>query len=87
MTCSTPAGVPIEGALRQVREGIFVARAWPWETLYCPAGGPTDWSIDVENAFGPGNARFTYSALASDGFRQTVVFAAREKVVVTLVEG
>ena len=91
VTCSTPTGVPIEGALLQVREGVFVARSWPLEELYCPAGGPTEWSIDAENetdyAFGAGNARFTYWAYASDGFRQTVVIAERERVVVTLVEG
>lgn len=89
--CSSPVGVYLYGVLRQVRDGLYVARGSDEVMVYCSAYGPSVWTFELDThtgyAFGPGRARFTYWAYATDGFREGVQIAEREKVGVTLVEG
>lgn len=88
ITCSTASYVGVEGILRQVRAGLYVARAYAWFQGLCEPGTPLSWSAEVDSetayAFGSGDSRFTYWAGASDGFRQWVQLADRERMTIAL---
>jgi len=91
ITCSTTAFVGVEGLLRQVRAGLYVARGYAWFSGLCEPGAPLPWSAELDSetayAFGSGDSRFTYWAGASDGFSQWVQLADRERVTIALQAG
>jgi hypothetical protein len=85
VTCNERAGVTIEGTLRQLRQGIFVARGFFFVNVLCTRDGPIDWTAEVDTetgvAFGSGSARANVNAFASDGFRD---FLSLESVETTI---
>ena len=66
LTCTKRSQVYFEGTLRQLRNGMFVARAYIWGYLACTPDAPVVWSsefdTDTSVAFGAGAAkvRITY---------------------------
>jgi hypothetical protein len=91
LTCSTPAFVGLDGILRQVRSGLYLARGYASWYALCEPGTPVEWSIEVDSetsyAFGSGDARLTYWAGASDGFNQGIVLAEQRRVTISLQSG
>lgn len=87
ITCPTTAAAGLDGVLRQVRDGLYVARAYLYSSAMCEPGDPVAWSVEVDSetsyAFAAGDSRLTYSAYASDGWNWTEL-AYGEKVTVTL---
>jgi hypothetical protein len=79
VTCSARSGVGLEGILRQVRQGLFVARGYVWAQVSCVPGDPVPWTTEVWTdtgiAFGPGSSRLNYWAAAWDGFGQYIQLA------------
>jgi hypothetical protein len=76
-TCSERSVGWREGTLRQVRQGIFVARGYFYIEAACTPEAPTAWSavIDTETgiAFGPGTASVvSFYEAATDGWREGV---------------
>lgn len=88
VTCSTAAFVFLDGTLRQVRNGLYLARGYVSYSGACEPGEPVAWSAEVESetsyAFGTGDSRFTYWAGATDGFDQWIGLADRLKVTIAL---
>jgi hypothetical protein len=88
VTCNERAVVYREGSLRQLRQGLFVARGYWYVEVGCTPGETIDWSVEVDTetgvAFGAGSAtiRNSFSA-ATDGFRE-YVFDELDDEVVTL---
>jgi len=87
LTCSSALFVGLDGILRQVRGGLYLARGYTGLYEPCEPGDPVEWSVEVDSetsyAFGAGDSRLTYWAMASDGWRW-VQLADREKVAITL---
>jgi hypothetical protein len=74
-TCNERSLVYREGVLRQLRQGIFVARGFWAVEVPCSPGAPAVWSVEVDTdtgiAFGAGAAVIRNSFTAStDGFRE-----------------
>jgi hypothetical protein len=75
ITCTRRAGVYVEGTLRQVRQGIFVARGYVSAYEACTPGAPVPWSTEVDTEtsviFGAGPATFKrYYLSAYAGWHQ-----------------
>lgn len=72
ITCNKRSVVYVDGMVRQVREGLFVARGWYWEEIPCTPGTPTSWSVEVDTetmvAFAAGPALLRTWDDASDGW-------------------
>jgi hypothetical protein len=78
VTCTERSVVFREGNLRQVRQGIFVARGYVFLEAVCTPGAATEWSVEVDTetgiAFGSGAAVLvSFYEAATDGWRDTVV--------------
>jgi hypothetical protein len=60
VTCNERSNVYREATLRQLREGIFVARAYFYLSAVCTPDSPAEWSVEVDTetgiAFGQGPA-------------------------------
>jgi hypothetical protein len=60
VTCNERSNVYREATLRQLREGIFVARVYLYFYAVCTPDSPAHWSVEVDTdtgiAFGPGPA-------------------------------
>lgn len=90
LVCNKPAYVYVALQLRQLRDGIFVARGYVERSLACaPSGaGDVEFEIDTDTgiAFGAGQARIRwFEAAASDGFREGLDLTPLDPVqVVTL---
>lgn len=74
VTCNQRSVVGTEGVLRQLRDGMFVARGYFWVYAVCTPETPTAWSREVDTetgiAFGAGSALArTWYVFAYDGFR------------------
>jgi hypothetical protein len=77
VTCTERSVVFREGNLRQVRQGIFVARGYVFLEAVCTPGATTEWSAEVDTetgiAFGSGSAVLvSFYEAATDGWRDTV---------------
>jgi hypothetical protein len=77
VTCSERSVGWREGTLRQVRQGIFVARGYLYLEAVCTPGAPAEWSAEIDTetgiAFGPGSASVVSSyQAATDGWRDNV---------------
>ena len=72
-TCSRPSVVGFEGILRQLRDGMWVARGYLYDEVTCLPSAPAEWSLEVDTdtgvAFGPGSALFrTFYIYGYDGW-------------------
>jgi hypothetical protein len=77
VTCTERSVVFREGNLRQVRQGIFIARGYVFLEAVCTPGAATAWSAEIDTetgiAFGAGSASLTtFYEAATDGFRDNV---------------
>jgi hypothetical protein len=77
VTCNQRSIVGFEGLLRQLRDGMFVARGYASTYTVCTPGTTPTWTGEVDTdtgvAFGSGSALFrTWYTFAADGFRQYV---------------
>jgi len=77
VTCNERSAVYREATLRQLRQGIFVARAYFYLSAVCTPDSPTQWSVEVDTetgiAFGPGPALMrTWYETGYDGWRDFV---------------
>jgi hypothetical protein len=77
VTCNQRSVVGFEGVLRQLRNGMFVARGYVSAYTVCTPGATPTWTSEVDTdtgiAFGAGSALFrTWYMFAADGFRQYV---------------
>jgi len=77
VTCTKRSIVGFEGLLRQLREGMFVARGYAYAYTVCTPGVPGSWTNEVDTetgiAFGAGSALFrTWYMFAADGFHEYV---------------
>lgn len=76
-TCSERSFIYQDGLLRQLRQGLFVARAYWYVGMACQPDGVVQWSVEVDTetgiAFGAGSAlvRLFYG-FATDGWRDYV---------------
>lgn len=75
ITCTRRASLYVEGTLRQVRQGIFVARGYVSASEACTPGAPVPWSMEVDTEtsviFGAGPATFKrYYLSAYAGWHQ-----------------
>ena len=88
VTCSKRSVVGIDAILRQLRQGLFVARGYAGTQIACAPGGPVAWSQEVDTetgiAFGTGPATLTYWAAAYDGFRDFLELAMQVRISVEL---
>jgi hypothetical protein len=87
ITCTTRSRVYAEGTLRQVRQGMFVARGYWYAYIPCTPGAPTPWSMEVDTetsvAFGAGPATIRRTLLdAYAGWRNE--YYTTETVVASL---
>jgi len=91
VACTARSAVAGEGVLRQLRQGLFVARGWVGAQIACTPGDPVEWTVDVDTdtgiAFGDGSARLRYSAWAWDGFEGYLELAVDEEAQVALANG
>jgi hypothetical protein len=74
MTCNEHAAGYREMTLRQLRQGIFVARRYFYLAVECTPDNPAEWSVEVDTdtgiAFGSGPATVTtWYESAWDGWR------------------
>jgi len=74
MTCNERSAGYREMTLRQLRQGIFVARAYFYFYVECTPDNPAEWSVEVDTdtgiAFGSGPATVrTWYEVAWDGWR------------------
>jgi hypothetical protein len=87
-TCTARSALALEGVLRQLRQGLFVARGWVSVQIGCVPGEPVEWTVDVDTdtgvAFGDGSARLAYSAWAWDGFESYLELAVDEQASIDL---
>jgi hypothetical protein len=78
VTCNERSYVYPQGVLRQLRDGMWVARAWYWAAVPCLPGESVSWSREIDTdgviAFGPGPAKLWTWDYASDGFADDVSF-------------
>jgi len=77
VTCNERSVVYREFTLRQLRQGIFIARAYVFVSAVCTPDSPSAWSIEVDTqtgiAFGPGQALLrTWYENGYDGWRDLV---------------
>ena len=77
MTCNERSVGYREMTLRQLRQGIFVARAYFYFYVACTPDNPAEWSVEVDTdtgiAFGSGPATVrTWYEVAWDGWRDYV---------------
>jgi hypothetical protein len=77
VTCNERSWFYREATLRQVRQGLYVARAYFWVSGDCVPGQTNEWSIELDTdtgvIFGTGTARVrTYYEQAGDGWREYV---------------
>jgi hypothetical protein len=83
-TCSQRAVASLSGRVRQLRDGLFVARGRIHVSATCDTS-PTDWSTTVlpqgDVGFGTGDARFRYFVSAENGFE----FFSSENEIVEVV--
>ena len=89
VTCNERSAVYREVTLRQLRQGIFVARGSISFIAACSPGAPAEWSVEVDTdtgiAFGPGPALLrTWYEFAWDGWRDAIETAEVSDVTVTL---
>lgn len=87
LTCTERSIMYLEGVLRQVRNGLFVARAYVSGGISCVPGSGDGWSLVLESAtgvvFGPGPASLRIDALvATDGFRDVLRLPTGEETIV-----
>jgi len=72
VTCNERSAVYLEGMLRQLRDGLYVARGWYWTEVGCVPGAPASWSAEIDTdsmiAFAPGSPLIRTWDDASDGF-------------------
>lgn len=61
VSCNRPSQTSVEATLRQLRDGMWVAKGYLYASAVCVPGTPVDWSTDVDTntgvAFGAGPAR------------------------------
>jgi hypothetical protein len=77
VTCNERSAVYREATLRQLRQEIFVARAYFYNSAVCTPDSPSQWSVEVDTetgiAFGPGPAVMrTWYESGYDGWRDVV---------------
>jgi hypothetical protein len=77
VTCNQRSIVGFEGVLRQLRQGMFVARGYASAFTVCTPGTTPTWTSEVDTdtgiAFGAGSALFrTWYTFGADGFGQYV---------------
>jgi hypothetical protein len=77
MTCNEHSAGYREMTLRQLRQGIFVARSYFGFSIECTPDNPGEWSVEVDTdtgiAFGSGSATVrTWYENAWDGWREYV---------------
>lgn len=77
VTCNERSTVYREANLRQLRQGIFLARGFFYISVVCTPGSPSQWSVEVDTktgiAFGPGPAVIrTWYEFAYDGWRDAI---------------
>jgi hypothetical protein len=89
VTCNEPSAIYMEGELRQLRQGLYVARGGLYIFETCRPGVPTAFTVEVDTysgiAFGPGSARVrTYYDAGWDGFQDYVEGYDTPDVTVTL---
>ena len=87
MSCSDRSIVYMDGVVRQVRNQIFLARAYFSFGVVCTPDGDHSWTFQLESetsvVFGPGQASIRYfSKGATDGFRDTVMLPMADEVIV-----
>jgi hypothetical protein len=83
--CSKRSVLYIEAVVRQVRNGVLLARAYVSGAIPCAPGDDT-WSTELEPQtgviFGPGQAFVRYYArLASDGFHDQILLPTGEGTI------
>jgi hypothetical protein len=88
-TCNKRVTLWAEGRLRQLRQGIFVARAWLYGEGVCAPGEPLEVSIEVETetsvVFGPGVANASMHYIDSyAGWDEYVSLSVDESEPITL---
>jgi hypothetical protein len=90
VTCNERSVVYPQGMLRQLRDGMWVARAWYWTGVACVPGESISWSREIDTdgviAFGPGPAKLWTWDYATDGFDDDVSFDSTSQRV-QLVSG
>jgi hypothetical protein len=89
LTCNEPSAIYMEGELRELRQGLYVARGSLSIYEACRPGAPAAFTVDVDTysgiAFGPGSARVrTYYDAGWDGFQDYVEHYDTADVTVTL---
>lgn len=72
-TCNRASEVGFEGILRQLIDGMWVARGYLWAFIPCLPTAPGAWSVEVDTdtavAFAPGSALFrTFYVYGWDGW-------------------
>ncbi len=77
VTCNERSIVFRESELRQLRQGIFIAREFFGIFVECVPGPPIEWSVEIETAtgiaFGPGPASLRRGfEVATDGFKDLI---------------
>jgi len=91
LTCNKRSVGGFEGMLRQLRDGMFVARGYVSLWTVCTPGAAVPWEVEVDTetgvAFGPGAVLLrTWYQYASDGFRDYVELPG-EDTTIQLVSG
>jgi hypothetical protein len=89
VTCNDRSLVYREASLRQLRQGIFVARVFIAFSVACTPGPPVGWSWEVDTdtgiAFGPGTALLrSWYEQAGDGWRDSSFTNSIPDVSITL---
>jgi hypothetical protein len=86
MTCNQRSMVGLTAIMRQVRNQIFVARAWVSVAVPCMPGASAPWTAKAESetsvVFGPGQASAaSIVRYATDAFRQFSGVAQPDQVI------
>jgi hypothetical protein len=89
VSCNERSIVFREGMLRQLRQGLFVARGSWGVGVVCTPDSPVEWSFDVDTdsgiAFGPGRALVRmFWGYATDGWHDYVSVDQPPDVTITL---
>lgn len=75
------------GTIRQLRNGLFIARSEFFVPLLCTEPGPMTWSAVAaplgEIAFGLGDARFQWRLSATNGFRSVAQPEVDEMIAIS----
>ncbi|MFN8232263.1 MAG: hypothetical protein U0V56_01855 [Actinomycetota bacterium] len=86
MSCSERSIVYLEAAVRQLRDGMFIARVYLSGGLSCDPGAAPAWSVELQPesniAFGPGPAAVRYFQRgATDGFSEAIQLATGDDTI------